>query len=94
MALYSLAAKTLFEVDDVSLQYQFITKSALPSVTLQTIARTDPAKEERGALTLASSSSLIISIALSHAFPQLVMPKHRSWRCSGCGYRSLCAAQD
>lgn len=94
MALYSLAAKTLFDVDDVSLQYQYLTKTASPAVTLQTIARHDPAKEERGALTLAASASTIISLALSHDHPQLVLPRHRSWRCSGCGYRSLCASQD
>ena len=94
MALYSAVAKTLFNVDDVSLQYQFLTKSASPSVTLQTIARHDPAKEERGALTLAASASTIISLALSHDHPQLVLPKHRSWRCASCGYRSLCASQD
>ncbi len=94
MALYSLAAKTLFDVDDVSLQYQFLTKSASPSVTLQTITRTDPAKEERGALTLAASASTIISLALTHPHPQLVLPKHRTWRCPTCGYRSLCASED
>ncbi len=94
MALYSLAAKTLFDVDDVSLQYQFLTKTKEPAVTLQTIARHDQSREERGALTLAASASTIISLALSHDHPQLVLPKHRSWRCSGCGYRSLCASQD
>jgi len=94
MALYSLAAKTLFDVDDVSLQYQFLTKTKEPAVTLQTIARHDQSKEERGALTLAASASTIISLALSHDHPQFVLPKHRSWRCGGCGYRSLCASQD
>ncbi|MBU1412873.1 PD-(D/E)XK nuclease family protein [Myxococcota bacterium] len=94
MGLYAFAARQLFDVDDVGLQYQFITKVREPAVTLQTIARHDPAKEERGALTLAASASTIISLALSHDHPQLVLPKHRSWRCSGCGYRSLCAAQD
>ena len=94
MGLYAFAARQLFDVDDVGLQYQFITKTKEPAVTLQTIARHDPAKEERGALTLAASASTIISLALSHDHPQLVLPKHRSWRCSGCGYRSLCASQD
>ncbi|PKN28134.1 MAG: hypothetical protein CVU65_00200 [Deltaproteobacteria bacterium HGW-Deltaproteobacteria-22] len=94
MSLYSLAAKTIFDVDDVSLQYQFLQKSKIPAVTLQTIARHDPAKEERGALTLAASASTIISLALSHDHPQLVLPKHRSWRCGGCSYRSMCASQD
>ncbi|PKN47815.1 MAG: hypothetical protein CVU59_01495 [Deltaproteobacteria bacterium HGW-Deltaproteobacteria-17] len=94
MALYSLAAKTLFDVDDVSLQYQFLTKTRDPAVTLQTIARHDQSREERGALTLAASASTIISLALSHDHPQLVLPKHRSWRCGGCGYRKICASQD
>jgi len=94
MALYSAVAKTLFNVDDVGLQYQFLTKTKEPAVTLQTIARHDPAKEERGALTLAASASTIISLALSHDHPQLVLPKHRSWRCGSCSYRSMCASQD
>ncbi|MBU1409923.1 PD-(D/E)XK nuclease family protein [Myxococcota bacterium] len=94
MALYAFAARQLFDVDDVGLQYQFLQKSKIPAVTLQTIARHDPAKEERGALTLAASASTIISLALTHPYPHLVLPKHRSWRCSGCGYRTLCAAQD
>ncbi len=94
MALYSLAAKTLFDVDDVALQYQFLTKTKEPAVTLQTIARHDPAKEERGVLTLAASASTIICLALSHDHPQLVLPKHRSWRCPTCSYRGLCASED
>ncbi len=94
MALYSLAARTLLKVEDVELQYQYLTKTKTPAVNLQTIARHDPAKEERGALTLAASASAIIAIALTHPHPQLVLPKHRSWRCAGCSHRRRCASQD
>ena len=94
MALYASAARTLLGVDEVDLQYQFLVKSRIPTVTTLPITRTDPTKEERGALTLAASASTIISLALSHDCPQLVMPKHRSWRCPTCSYRTLSASED
>jgi len=94
MALYAHSARTLLGVDEVDLQYQFLVKSREPTVTTLPITRTDPAKEERGALTLAASASTIISLALAHDHPQLVLPKHRSWRCPTCGYRTLCASED
>jgi len=94
MALYASAARTILGVDEVDLQFQFLVKTRDPSVTTLPITRTDPAKEERGALTLAASASTIISLALMHPHPQLVLPKHRSWRCPTCGYRSLCASED
>ena len=34
------------------------------------------------------------TIPLTHPHPSLILPKHRSWRCCSCGYRSLCASQD
>jgi len=94
MALYAHAARTLLGVDEVDLQFQFLVKTRDPSVTTLPITRTDPAKEERGALTLAASASMIISLALTHPHPQLVLPKHRSWRCPTCSYRTLCASED
>ena len=94
MSLYSWAVKQLLGVQSVDLAYNFLVKTKDPSVVMAPISRFDEEREERTALMQAASASFWIETALRAEQPELALPKRRSWRCSGCGYRSMCASQD
>jgi len=94
MSLYSHAVKQLLGVQSVDLAYQFLVRTKEPSVIVAPISRFDEEREERAALMQAASASFWIETALRAEQPELALPKRKSWRCSSCGYRTLCAAQD
>ncbi|PKN47160.1 MAG: hypothetical protein CVU59_03850 [Deltaproteobacteria bacterium HGW-Deltaproteobacteria-17] len=94
MSLYSWAVKQLLGVQSVDLSYQFLVRTKEPSVIVAPISRFDEEREERAALMQAASASFWIETALRAEQPELALPKRKSWRCSGCGYRSMCASQD
>jgi len=94
MSLYSWAVRQLLGVQSVDLSYQFLIRTKDPSVIVAPISRFDEDREERAALMQAASASFWIETALRAEQPELALPKRHSWRCSSCGYRSMCAAQD
>jgi len=94
MSLYSWAVKQLLGVQSVDLAYSFLVKTKEPSVVMAPISRFDEEREERAALMQAASASFWIETALRAEQPELALPKRKSWRCSSCGYRSMCASQD
>ncbi len=94
MSLYSWATKQLLGVQSVDLAYDFLVKTKEPSVVMAPISRFDEEREERAALMQAASASFWIETALRAEHPELALPRRRSWRCSSCGFRSLCASQD
>jgi len=87
MALYSWAARQVFNAEVIHLQYQDVIKTKTPKLDIKPITRTDPIAEEHAALETIRSANALIGLLVDQSnVEQLMFPK-RSWRCAGCGYR-------
>lgn len=90
LALYALAADELFlPTKPVRLAHHLLVRTKVPRIELREVKRTPHDVAE--ALEAVASGVALIHAAVGHLRPLRLLGRHRSWRCSGCGYRRRCA---
>ncbi len=88
MALYSIAAKEMFGVEQVELRYQNVIKTKVAKVEQQIVDRVEHAEVE--AIEAVVSGLELINLAVAHPNGKRLMGRRRSWRCGNCSYRQRC----
>ncbi len=90
LAIYALAAEELFRSDKpVRLFHHLLVRTKTPRIELREVPRSPHDVAE--ALEAVASGVELIHVAVGHPRPGRLLGRHRSWRCSGCGYRRRCA---
>jgi len=88
MGVYSMAARQVYGVDQVVLRYQDLVATKQPKVLLHDVQR-NPGDELEVFEAVVAGLELI-NIAVSRPRGIRLMPRDRSWRCKGCGWRAAC----
>jgi len=86
MALYTHAARQLYDVERVELQFQSLVKTKTAKVILQPLVPQDV----KAALETVVSAITHMNLALELEKPEVLMYRRPSWKCDGCGYRGRC----
>ncbi|MBU1534134.1 PD-(D/E)XK nuclease family protein [Myxococcota bacterium] len=86
MALYAHAARQIYGVEHVTLQFQSLIKTKEAKVVVQPLVPQDTDT----ALETVYSAVTHMNLALNMDRPEVLMYKRPSWKCPGCGYRSRC----
>lgn len=86
MALYAYAARQLYGVERVELQFQSLVKTKTAKVVVLPLVPQDV----DAALETVVSAIVHMNLALELDRPEVLMYRRPSWRCAGCGYRGRC----
>lgn len=90
LALYALAAEGLFpRTRPVRVFHHLLVRTKIPRIELREISRSPHDVAE--ALEAVASGVEMIHLAVAHPRPARLLGRHRSWKCSSCGYRRRCA---
>jgi CRISPR/Cas system-associated exonuclease Cas4 (RecB family) len=92
LGLYSLAAREVFHLEKaprVGHQIVLRTKIAKVEIALRNVEEAELRESGEAAM----SALELIRVAVDHPAPERLLGRRRSWRCSGCAYRTRCSAR-